>query len=65
VARWHNPAQLLAALLGWCLPRERIIDAHLILVAGELAELALKIQTVPEQDNGPDTRGGWWEPVRI
>lgn len=32
------------------LPRERIKDAHLILVAGELAELALKTQTVPEQD---------------
>jgi hypothetical protein len=26
------------------------VDAHVIVVAGKLAELALKIQTVPEHD---------------
>ena len=31
-------------------PRARAVDACLIVVGGELAELALKIQTSPEQD---------------
>ena len=36
-------------MLGWCFPRERAVDAHFIVAVGKLAELALKIQTVPEQ----------------
>jgi len=44
-SRWST-----AALFVRSFPRARTVDACLIVVGGELAELALKIQTSPEQD---------------
>ena len=44
-SRWST-----AALIVRSFPRERAVDACLIVVGSESAELALKIQTTPEQD---------------
>ena len=44
-SRWST-----AALFGGGFPRERAVDARFIIVGGESIELALKIQTSPEQD---------------
>ena len=37
-------------MFGGGFPRERAVDARFIIVGGESIELALKIQTSPEQD---------------
>src|ERR1700687_2306379 len=39
-----------ASLFGRSFPRERAVDARLIVVASESGELALKIQSVPEPE---------------
>jgi hypothetical protein len=40
----------MAASFGWGAAHERAMCARLIVIAGELAELAQKIRTVPEYD---------------
>jgi hypothetical protein len=40
----------MTALLGWSAVREHGVCAHVILMAGEMAEFAQKIRTVPEYD---------------
>jgi hypothetical protein len=63
-SRWST-----AALFGGGFPPERAVDARFIIAGGESIELALKIQTSPEQDvvqvlsaNGADQP--WVERVR-